>query len=72
MLLTKTFGMLFKLAVALCAQMTEYRRNIVSICLIMEQPDALEGLNAFAEKLRTYLELGKHSITTSKKKFFMK
>ena len=32
----------------------EYRRNIENvvetICLIMEQPDALEGLNAFAEK----------------------
>ena len=34
----------------------EYRRNIENvvetICLIMEQPDALEGLNAFAEKRR--------------------
>lgn len=34
----------------------EYRRNIEnvveSICLIMEQPDALEGLDAFAEKRR--------------------
>ena len=42
----------------------EYRRNIENvvetICLIMEQPDALEGLNAFAEKERAYLELGKH------------
>jgi len=32
----------------------EYRRNIENvvetICLIMEQPDAMEGLNAFAEK----------------------
>ena len=32
----------------------EYRRNIENvvetICLIMEQPDAQEGLNAFAEK----------------------
>ena len=32
----------------------EYRRNIENvvetICLIMEQPDALEGLEAFAEK----------------------
>jgi enoyl-CoA hydratase/carnithine racemase len=32
----------------------EYRRNIENvvetICLIMEQPDALEGLDAFAEK----------------------
>ena len=34
----------------------EYRRNIENvvetICLIMEQPDAQEGLNAFAEKRR--------------------
>jgi enoyl-CoA hydratase/carnithine racemase len=32
----------------------EYRRNIENvvetICLIMEQPDALEGLDAFVEK----------------------
>ena len=34
----------------------EYRRNIENvvetICLIMEQPDALEGLDAFVEKRR--------------------
>ena len=43
----------------------EYRRNIENvvetICLIMEQPDALEGLDAFAEKRRPVWQADKEA-----------